>query len=245
MSDFFTRLVARHQGREIGLSPRLPGIFEPEGQWGEGFVENNKESVTQQPKHVPQQVPEEARSVQPKPTSGQWEKKSLNPKNETRTELRDTKEIERETRIERDDEVPNVTTEHHTHETHVVHTDHHLETHRLTERVERQTTRPEPHRPDTKAEPPVTPETSRLRVEPTPTPPPRPLPTQQIARLHEMSAPMPAPAPKPVQSERRIEVQIGHLEIRQSPAPKPKARKQAASAHPGPDLKTYLGGRRE
>lgn len=246
MSDFFARLVARHQGREQGLRVRLPGLFESESGATEGFVEEVEERTAAPPVARPQRPPQvspppQATSVLPESTT-----ESLG--SSTRRDspgLRESLIVERETRVEAQRELREVKAETHVREKRVTHADHYVETRFLTERVH--------DAPDAPAPPAHDRAPPREVVEPPPESPglapPRaesaPLPVPRVERLPEPPDPA-AETPVPLAPpQRRVEVHIGHLEIRQAAAVKPQPRKRVSPANPAPDLGSYLNGRRQ
>jgi len=243
MSDFFARLVARHQGREQGLQARVPGMFEPEGGATEGFVEEVEERIAPPPPVTRPQTPAEAPpQAQDAPAPPEPNRETIEPRAQRDApESPESRIVERETRVETQRELRDVTADTHVRETRVTHADHHIETRYFTERVH---DAPDAPKPVTRDDVPVSEASEPLTeapAQPVPLVEPTPLPVPRVARLPEQTEPASEPLEPP---ERRVEVHIGHLEIRQAPAPKPRPRKRASPANPAPDLNSYLGRRR-
>lgn len=256
MSDFFTRLVARHLGHEQALSPRLPGLFEPEGQGRDRFADEAQERSAPSP--VQAQAPDIATSPPVSATRMAPQGENMPVKDDHGRSLRsdqgDLAEPRHGPPAEGARDAGTVSVSNFTQETQVIHQHTHLhpdpnaqgqpDSARRNDHQEAQTHRPPEQ--DRAAEP------APQKTSPQPDPQQAskdetgPLPSPRMASLPEASALLPQPAlPAAPTPDRRVEVQIGHLEIRQAPAvgPKQNARKRAASRNPGPDLKAYLGGR--
>ena len=246
MTTLFDRLAARSLGRQPVLRPRVPGLFEPVARDEGGFVE-----VTDERAAV---APAAARRVEPRAdmspaiaTAGREPPARDAGPPSVAPPMREEAPRKEPRRPEPTPELPalpvlpdprdrvEIATVRHDHivtrETQVV-------TPAPRDAPEEA---PNPRGPAWPSEAPAAP-----AVPPTVAPvqpPPAPIPVA-ARRLTEpvKATPTPHAVPPPQRPpERRVEVHIEHLEIRQQPATAPRRSRREPPVFPGPDLDAYLG----
>jgi len=242
MTDLFTRLARRKLGTAQLLSPQVPGLFEPQVSLDDGFVEEDApQSLDRQPAAQPAEDP-------PTRTTPQSAVDHILPDPLVTVPLARR-------------EPPHDAARHDTvHEHHFRH-DHIETTHkRVTEtQIITQDVQAAQDDPPQRETPEHVVEVFEPAAQPIPD---KPMPTVVQDAVSPLDPPLPvepvlppprttvmSPVDQPTQvvpqpPERRVDVHIGHLEIR-APAPSNrKPRTPRTAANPAPDLNTYLGGRR-
>jgi len=242
MTDMFTRLAARQLGTARLLTPQLPGLFEPQGRSDEGFVEEvqartppsapSAEKAADTPPAplrapAPEQIAPEPSARSPAPLPDPETERTAP---ETRVPL-EVRHDHREIAHERTTEFRHITRELHT---------------LRREEILQDAPDLAPDVPDAVARPVGDTPDARPAPAPVPTVPDAPhlpegvLPPPVVDAMPQAVPPMPVTKPPP---ERRVDVHIGHLEIRAAPPPARPARVRRSADNPAPDLNTYLGGR--
>ena len=249
MTTLFDRLADRSLGLQPVLRPRVPGLFEPVAPGAGGFVEVTDERAAVAPAAARRIEPRA--DVSPVATAGRARPAGdggpppvapPTPEAAPRKEPRHPEPAPVAPGLPGTpaprDRVELVTLRHDhvvTRETQVV------APARRDAPAEAPAEAPKPGGSAGPSEAPAAPAVPRA-VAPVP-PPPAPIPVA-ARRLPEPVPAAPAPqAVPPVQRppERRVEVHIEHLEIRQQPAAAPRRARRAPPVFPGPDLDAYLG----
>ena len=243
MSDLFTRLAARTLGTARILTPQLPGLFEPQGASRDGFVEEAEERAAAV--HTARSDVSEPARPAPEPVAADPPVAPLPAPPPTPVEPAQFRTERTETRIERE-----VTHDHHVtrHDT-VTHVRQVAEEEHSERRDDPPQQAAAPVPPDAETPAPVAdpspdpalPLASEPRVPVDPPAPAPPLPPP-VVEVRPVTAPQVQAPPAP--PERRVDVHIGHLEIRAAPPPVRPARTRSTPKNPAPDLNTYLGDRR-
>ena len=251
MTGLFRRLAARSRGEERRLRPEVPGLFQPQGADGDGFTELNEEvlsgakerplqqtgaptpplppadeiapppaAATPAPEDKPSNATPGTRIMQDRPAA------PLDPRVVEKTERVEHHETLRErTIVERP--VPPVPTP--------ARTDHESDARppdgppdHQRPRAERDTDEPRRSGVGPKAEP----------APPSPVQAPAPFAAVPVKVTAEPPAePQHERVPR---SERKVHIQIDHIEVRQQPRPIPAPPPRKAARNPAPNLDDYL-----
>lgn len=251
MTGLFRRLAARSRGEERRLRPELPGLFQPQAAGGDGFTELNEEVLSEVKERPLQQT---SASKPPLPsateTAPQPAAAAPTPKDEPSNAIPGARTMQDRPAAPLDPRVVEKTQRIEHHET-------------LRERtIVEQPTPPlsTPARPD--REPDVRPaevspdhersKADRGAEEPrrsgdgphaesaSPRPIQAPAPFAAIPVKTKAEPPAEPQYERVPRSERKVHIQIDHIEVRQQPRPIPAAPPRKAARNPAPNLDDYL-----